>query len=420
MSGIKTTTLSNGLRIVTDSVESMHSAAVGIWSGVGTRHEDMRENGAAHMVEHMLFKGTKTRNALQIAAELEDLGGAMNAYTGREVTSYHVHLLAEDALHGLDVLADMYLNSTLPDEEIERERDVIIQEIGMCNDTPDDLVFDIFAETAYPGQTLGAPILGSIDNIKSMRREDLRSYIERFYAAPQTIISIAGGVNHEECVAKVESLFDGIADHACTAPKTADYQGGETRLQKDLEQSHFILGFEGISRLDKDYYAAQALSSILGGGMASRLFQEVREKRGLVYSVFSYHSAYQDAGQFGIYAGTDPQKMGEIMPVICDEVLKSTQDITEDELTRAKAQLKASLLMGRESMMSRADHQAKYMLFRGGAYDLDKIIASIEALQVNDVTRIAAQIFKTAPTLAALGPLEKLESYGRLQERLAA
>ena len=420
MTNIKTTTLDNGLRVVTDSVDSMHSVALGIWAGVGTRHENLAQNGVAHMVEHMLFKGTDTRNALQIAEELETVGGSMNAYTSREVTSYHVHLLADDTALGLDVLSDMYLNSTLPVDEIERERQVILQEIGMCNDTPDDLVFDIVSETAYPGQSLGAPILGRAHNIEEMSAAHLRGYIDDFYNPANTVISAAGAVDHDRFVAQVGDAYGALETCERSVFKPADYQGGETRLVKDLEQSHFILGFDGVSRMDDAYYAAQTLSTILGSGMSSRLFQEVREKRGLVYSIFSYHSGYQDAGQFGIYAGTGPEKLDEIIPVICDEVLKVADDVTEEELARAKSQLKAGLLMGRESMMSRADHQAKYMLFRDQALDVDALIGTIDALDTAAISSVAKRIFASKPTLAALGPLDKLASYEHIEERLAA
>ena len=420
MTGIQTTTLKNGLRVVTDTVPSMHSVALGIWVGVGTRHENLAHNGVAHMVEHMLFKGTEKRNALQIAEELENVGGSMNAYTSREITSYHVHLLSSDARLGLDVMADMYLNSTLPEEEIERERGVIIQEIGMTHDTPDDLVFDVYSETAYPEQALGAPILGRVENIESMSQDNLRSYISDFYNGGNTIVSATGGIDHDEFVAQVEHLFSEQEKSDRTDYKPADYQGGEIRMPKDLEQSHFILGFQGLSRLDDDYYAAQALSTLLGSGMSSRLFQEVREKRGLVYSIFSFHSGYQDDGLFGIYAGTGPEKMDEIIPVVCDEVLKVGGDVTDEELARAKSQLKAGLLMGRESMMTRADQQAKYLLFRDKPLDIEGLIATIDAVDKAAIKRAADKMFSGKPTLAALGPLDKLESYNEIEQRLAA
>lgn len=420
MTGIQTTTLDNGVRVITDNVPSMHSVAVGIWAGVGTRHENIAHNGVAHMVEHMLFKGTEKRNAQQIAEEIENVGGSMNAYTSREITSYHIHLLAEDLPLGLEVLGDMYLNSTLPDHEIERERGVILQEIGMCNDTPDDLVFDIYSETAYPEQSLGAPILGRAHNIESMSQDNLRGYIENFYKSGNTVISAAGGVNHDDFVSQVEAVFSVQPHSGPSDTAGANYTGGEIRLEKELEQSHFILGFQGIGRLDDDIYATQALSTILGSGMSSRLFQEVREKRGLVYSIFSFHSAYQDDGQFGIYAGTGPEKLDEIIPVISDEVLKIGQDVTEAELERAKSQIKAGMLMGRESMMTRADQHAKFLLLRNEAFDVDALVKRVDNITLADISRVAKRVFATTPTLAALGPLEKLAPFEQIKERLAA
>lgn len=419
MSGIQVTTLENGLRIVTDSVESMHSTALGIWTGVGTRHEDPAENGVAHMVEHMLFKGTKTRGPLQIAEEIETVGGSMNAYTSREITSYHVHMLKDDVDLGMEILADMYLNSTLPQEEIERERQVIVQEIGMSNDTPDDLVFDHYFETAYPDQSMGAPILGRVHNIERMTREMLEGYIEKFYTPGHTVISAAGAIDHDRFVAKVENLMAHMPSGRPKTEKPAAYKGGEMRVRRDLEQAHIILGFQGLNRFDPEYYAAQALSTLLGGGMSSRLFQEIREKRGLVYSIFSFHSGYQDDGLFGVYAGTGPENLAEIIPVICDELLKTDSDVRESELNRAKAQLKAGLLMGRESMTTRADQQAKHMLFRNEVFNLDERIATIESVDLATIGQVAKRIFTSSPTLAALGPVESLESFESIKRRLS-
>jgi predicted Zn-dependent peptidase len=420
MSDIRVTTLPSGLRVVTDTVGSMHSAAIGIWTGVGTRDEDMAENGVAHMVEHMLFKGTKRRNALEIVEQMENVGGSMNAYTSREITSYHIHLLQDDVPLGMDILADMYQNSVMPDEEIEREREVIIQEIGMNNDTPDDLIYDQYFEQAYPGQAMGAPILGTSDIIENMKRSSLEKYVSRFYSPARTVISAAGGINHDEMVDMAAKLYTNLPKGDPAEGQKAQYKGGETRAEKDLEQAHILLGFQGIARPDSDYFAVQALSTLLGGGMSSRLFQEVREKRGLVYSIYSFHFGYQDDGLFGIYAGTGPEKLGEIIPVICDEVQKLGASVTEQELERAKAQLRANMLMGRESMMTRADQQAKYMLFRNTPFDENAQLHAINNVDLNALRRVCNRIFTTAPTLAALGPLAKLEPFDQIEKRLAA
>ncbi len=420
MSHIQFTTLDNGLRVITDTVPDMHSVAVGIWAGVGTRNEDPAFNGAAHMVEHMLFKGTPTRSTRQIAEIVEDVGGHMNAYTDREMTSYHIHLLKDDMGLALDILSDIYQNAVLPQDELERERHVILQEIGMCNDTPDDLVFDNYFETAYSGQTLGAPILGRASNVSNMQREALSDYIRRHYTPRRTVVSAAGNLNHQDFAARVEKLFKNLPADSTHGQEAAKYLGGECRLDKDLEQSHFVLGFEGMAKTDPDYYTAQILSTLLGGGMSSRLFQEVREKRGLVYSISSFHSGYADSGQFSIYAGTGPDDLKELVPVVCDEVLRVADSLSAAEVERAKAQIRSSILIGQESMMGRADQQAKYLITRGQPIDIGGIIESIDVVGSADIRRVAKKIFSTRPTISALGPLKNLESYERIAGRLAA
>lgn len=414
------TTLPNGLRVITDTVPSVGSVALGIWAHVGTRNEDMQYNGVAHMVEHMMFKGTSKRSAQEIVEVIENVGGNMNAYTSREITSYHMHLLKEDMPLALDVLADMFLNSTMPDDEIERERHVILQEIGMVHDTPDDLVFDNYYEAAYPAQAMGAPILGRADIIQSMRRDVMMDYVQTHYTPAHCVISAAGAINHEDFVSRVAQAFGAMPSDKPRQAKPADYKGGEFRTDKDLEQSHIVLGFQGPSRLENDYYAAQVLATLLGGGMSSRLFQEVREKRGLVYSIFSYNSSYLDDGQFGIYAGTGPKDIPELIPVVAQEIAKVQQSVTAPEIERAKAQLRAGALMGRESMMTRADQQAKFLLFRNKVLCPDQMIANINAVDEGAILSTAKRIFSSRPTLSALGPLKTLESFDTLAARLAA
>lgn len=417
---ITLSTLSNGLRVCTDYVPSVESVAVGVWVGVGTRFEDLSVNGAAHMVEHMLFKGTPSRDAQNIVEVIENVGGHMNAYTSREITSYHVHLLKDDLPLALEVLADIVQHSTMPDHEIERERGVILQEIGMCHDTPDDVIFDHFYETAYPGQALGAPILGTSEIIRSISRDALMGYVQRFYSPARMVICASGNVQHEDFVHQIERLFTDLPANQNDEKIAAHYQGGEHRSAKDLEQSHIVLGFQGVSRLSDDYYAAQTLATLLGGGMSSRLFQEVREKRGLVYSIYAFHSAHSDDGQFGIYAGTGPGQLAELVPVVCDEVTKLAQTLTPEEIERAKAQLRASTLMARESMMTRADQNAKSLLLRGYVRSPDEILERINAVDDVALKHIAGQIFVSPPTLAALGPLGQLEDFGVIKDRLRA
>lgn len=415
---VKTTTLSNGLQIVTDYVPSVESVAVGVWVGSGSRHEAAPFHGAAHMVEHMLFKGTHKRNAYEIAEVIENVGGNMNAYTSREMTSYHVHLLKNDLPLAMDVIADIVQNSTMPDDEVERERDVILQEIGMCLDTPDDLVFDNLYEIAYPKQAIGSPIMGSSQSIKDMSRSALIDFVNTHYTSSNMVLCAAGNFDHDDLCARADSLFANLAKGKAPINVLPQYCSGESRVEKDLEQAHVVIGFKGVSRLDDDYYTAQVLSILLGGGMSSRLFQEVREKRGLVYSIFSYHTAYKDDGQFGVYAGTGPDRLGELVPVVCEELMKVSQTLTELEVERAKTQIRANTLMAMESMMSRADQAAKSIVMRGRVRNVSEIIEKISAVDVQRVVDVAQRIFQSPPSLAALGPLADLESYESVKARL--
>lgn len=419
MTDIQVTRLDSGLRIITDSVPEMHSAAVGLWVDAGTRDETMEHNGAAHMVEHMLFKGTPTRTAQDIAETIENVGGHMNAYTSREVTSYHAHTLKEHAPLAMDILCDMVQHSTMPDNEIERERQVILQEIGMCHDNPDDLVFDNYFETAWPNQTLGAPILGTAEIIENISKQALQAYVENLYTPERIVVSASGNIQHDALVEQVSKILADLPDTPNKEHMAASYKGGENRFEKELEQSHIVLGFQAPGRLNKDFYATRILATILGGGMSSRLFQEVREKRGLVYAVYSFYSGYADDGVFGIYAGTGPERLPELIPVLCEEIKKLGDSITVQELDRAKSQLKAGLLMGRESMMSRADQNAKHMIYHDKPLNADDIISCIDRVDQAALSRIAGKIFTTAPTLSALGPLGTLESYDGLQKRLS-
>lgn len=418
---IQSTTLSNGLRVITDTVPTVESVALGVWCDVGTRHEDMTHNGVAHMVEHMMFNGTPTRSAQDIVGEIESVGGQMNAYTSREVTAYYVHLLKEDTEKAIDVISDMMQRPTFPDNEIEKERGVIVQEIGMTNDTPDDLVFDLYQETAYPNQALGAPILGTAEIVEGMKKQTMFDYVENFYTPKNLVLSASGNLDHDQFVKWSEQYFNSLPTDKKREALHANYRGGECRTVKDLEQSHIVLGFQGIHKSHDKYYAAILLSTILGGGMSSRLFQEVREKRGLVYSTYASHSAYVDDGQFEIYAGTGPEKLPELMPVICDELKKiAAEKVGEEELERAKSQLRAGILMGRESMLSRVNRQAKHLIYFNEEVSIPTIIQKIDAVNSNDIQEIAAQIFKGKPTLSALGALDQLEDFSSIEKRLAA
>ncbi len=414
------TVLENGLTIVSDPMHSVETVALGVWCGTGARHEDMKYNGVAHMVEHMVFKGTQTRSALQISEEIENVGGRMNAYTGREMTAYYVHMLKDDYRLGLEMIADMLQNSTLPDHEIERERGVIIQEIGMYQDAPDDHIFDIAQAQAFQGQAMGAPILGSVKHIENMPKVALLEHIQRHYTPHRMVISASGNIDHDVLVEQVAHLFSTLSSTQERTVLKPTYTAGDVRQARDLEQAHIFLGFENVSYNDPDYFAMRLLSSILGGGASSRLYQEIREKRGLAYDIYTYAMSNSDSGLFSVYAGTNPSDLSMLVPLITDEILKSTQTLTEEELNRAKTQMRAGFLMSRESVNRRADQLGRSILQTGDVIDIEKRLTKIDAVSDKDIMRTAKKIFSTAPTFAALGHLEGLDSYVQISERLVA
>lgn len=414
---IEMTTLPSGLRVLSDRVDAVESVALGVWIGVGARHEAAAENGLAHLVEHMIFKGTGHRSAQDIARSIESVGGDVNAYTGREVTAYHVHLLAEHMPLALDVLADMLQHSVFAEAELSRERQVILQEIGMVVDTPDDLVFDLYQAAAYPGQSLGRPILGDADLVARLSRDSLQAYVRRFYTPSRMVIAAAGRVDHSDFVSRVQALFTDLPPDQPGAVEPARYVGGEIRTDKPLEQTHVVLGFQGVSRSDSHYYAAVALANILGGGMSSRLWREIREKRGLAYNASAFHTSTLDDGQFVVYAASDPARVSELIPVLCDELCTLPGSLYEEELVGAQAQMKSSLLMSRESMLTRADQMAKHLLFHGRVLDVSDLRRRIEDVRLPDVRLLAEGFFSGVPTLAAVGPLRHFPPYAAVRGR---
>ena len=414
---VQVTRLPSGLTVATDAMPGTATVSLGAWVGAGTRHETPEVNGIAHLLEHMAFKGTERRSAQDIAVEIEAVGGHLNAYTSRENTAFYAKVLSEDAPLALDIIADILQHSTFLEEELERERAVVLQEIGQAHDTPDDIVFDHFQETAYPGQALGRPVLGETHTVSALRRDSLWDYMRGHYGPQQTVVAAAGDIDHDRFVAMVTEAFvhDGFRSNGATDP--ADYRGGDRREERDLEQVHLLLGFDGVGYLDDDYYAMNLLSTLFGGGMSSRLFQEVREKRGLVYSIYAFHSAFLDGGLFGLYAGTGSREVSELVPVVCDELAKLTQGVTPEELERARAQVRASLLMSRERSSSRAEQLAQQLLIYGRAVPLDEVLGKIAAVNRDDMVRVAERVMASAPTLTAIGPLAHLESAERIAAR---
>jgi len=421
---VRVTTLPSGLRVVTDAMPGVASASLGVWVSVGTRHEQAEENGVAHFLEHMAFKGTERRSARAIAEEVEAVGGHLNAYTAREQTAYYARVLGEDAPLALDVIADILQHSLFEPEEVERERQVILQEIGQANDTPDDIIFDHFQETAFPDQPMGRPTLGREALIRALPRAALTGYLGRHYAPANLVLAAAGAVEHEAVVALATRLFDSLpAAGAAAAPPPLDparYRGGEFREERDLDQVHVVLGFPSVPYRDPDHYPVMLLSTLFGGGMSSRLFQEVREKRGLVYSIYSFASPYSDAGLFALYAGTGEQEVAELVPVVLEEIAKVQRDVTEEELARAKAQLKAGVLMGLESTASRSEQIARQMQVYGRPIPPEETVAKIMAVDTAQVMAAASRLFRGHPTLAALGPLGKVPRFSAVAEGLTS
>ena len=416
----RVTTLANGLRVVSEEMPWVETVSLGVWVDVGTRNEPAAINGVAHLLEHMAFKGTERRSARLIAEEIENVGGHLNAYTSREQTAFYAKVLKEDVPLGVDILSDILQHSTFDAAELERERTVIIQEIGQAADTPDDVIFDRFQEQAYPDQAMGRPVLGEAEIIKTIGRDAVAGYMNQHYAADRMVLSAAGALDHDRLVELAQRHFTDLPTYRGEPVEAARYQGGDQREDKDLEQVHLVLGFPGVSYADDDYYTASTLSTILGGGMSSRLFQEIREKRGLVYTVYSFASSYADGGIFGVYAGTGEDEVEELMPVLCDEIVKSADTMTEAEVARARAQLKASILMGLESTSARCEHVASQLLIYGRPIEARELVRKIDEVDLGAVRRLAKRIFAGAPTFTALGPIAKVEGFDRILDRLKA
>jgi predicted Zn-dependent peptidase len=410
--------LSSGLTVVTDRMEHLRTASLGIWVGAGSRNEDPHEHGIAHLLEHMAFKGTRRRNARQIVEEIEAAGGDLNASTGLESTGYYARVLGEDVPLALDILSDILTGSTFDQAELAREQGVILQEIGAANDTPDDIVFDLFQARAFPDQPIGRPILGTPQSVRAFTPESLRIYLAKHYRAPRMIVSAVGDVDHDAIVSAVRERLAAIPVDPAVPASAARYTGGLEIGVRDLEQTHIVLGLQGCSYLDPRYFAMQVFSSVLGGGASSRLFQEVREKRGLCYTIYASHQPFSDTGLFSIYAGTDPKDAEDLTAVVVDELSDAAETASETEIARVKALIKVGLLGMLESSSARADQLARQILAYGRPIPLDEIAAKIDAVTVEDVRAAGrALIASGRPTFAGLGPAG-LESAARIVETL--
>ncbi len=414
------TRLESGLTVLTERMERVETVSFGAYIGAGTRHETAAENGVAHFLEHMAFKGTASRSAIDIAEAIENVGGHINAYTSREQTAYYVKLLKEDLALGVDIIGDILCHSSFEPEELERERGVILQEIGQANDTPDDIIFDHFQSAAYPAQPMGRPVLGTEAIIRGMKREALPGFMSAHYTPENMVVAASGNLRHEQVVELVGNHFADLPKAERFDPMPADYTGGEYREARELDQAHIVLGFPAPGYGEPDYYASMLLSTLLGGGMSSRLFQEIREKRGLVYSIYSFTAPANDGGLFGIYAGTGESEAAELMPVTLEELAKVQMGVTAAELNRARAQLKAGLLMSLESTGSRCEQLARQWQVFGRVIPAAETVARIEAVTEAEITKVAAKMFRQKPTIATLGPIGQVPKLNDIIDRLAA
>ncbi|MGE0211401.1 MAG: M16 family metallopeptidase [Parvibaculaceae bacterium] len=417
---VRITRLDNGIHVLTHDFPQLETVALGVWVRAGARDERESENGLAHFLEHMAFKGTSRRDAFQIAAEIEAAGGEINAATAMETTAYYARVLKEDWPLALDILADILTDPIFDVDELEREKDVILQEIAASNDTPDDLVFDLAQAASWPGHPLGRPILGTADHVEAHGAEDMVGYRGAHYGGARMVVSAAGRIDHEAFVAEAARLLAGVPSGGQPVRATPAFAGGPSLTSRPLDQTHLVLSFPSVGYHDDDIYAVQVLSSVLGGGMSSRLFQEVREKRGLCYSVFSTASAYQDTGLFTVYAASSAEKSDELAGVVSEVMLSLIDGVGADEIARARAQLKAGLVMSLESASGRADQIARQFLAFGRVPLISEIIAKVERVDEADIRRLASRIFRgSPPAVAAVGDISRLAPYDRLAARFA-
>jgi len=411
--------LPSGLSIVTDRMPHLETASLGVWIGSGSRNEKLDEHGISHLLEHMAFKGTKRRTARQIAEAIEAVGGDLNAATSVESTGYFARVLKADVPLAIDVLSDILSDPTFDVDELRREQNVIVQEIGATEDAPDDLVFDRLQETAFPLQPVGRSILGTPETVRSFNASRLRAYLLRNYRAPNMVVAAAGAIDHAAIVAEAEKRLASFTGPAAPEAEPAHFRGGTRVETRDLEQVHIAMALQGLPVRDEQLYSLQVFTSVLGGGMSSRLFQEVREIRGLCYAISAFHMPYTDTGLFGLYAGTDESDAPELMRVVIDQISSATETLNDTEVNRAKAQMKAGLLIALESSEARVSQLARQMLAYGRPVPLEEIVAKVDAVTVESARPPGrALIGRAKPAIAALGPGNSLASTAAIAESL--
>jgi predicted Zn-dependent peptidase len=414
---VQLTTLPSGLRIVSHRMDHAATVSLGIWIGAGSRDELPHEHGLAHLLEHMAFKGTARRSALDIAEQIESVGGDLNAATSVEYTCYTARVLGSDLPLAVDILADILTASALKEDELKREKGVILQEISAVQDTPDDLVYDRFLEAAFPDQPLGRPILGTAKTVKGFTPDAIRAYLARNYHAGNMVLAASGAVDHAELVKLAEQHLASLPAKPEQLPvrEAGRYVGGEARIKGDEEQVHLVLGFPGLPFANSAHYPLQIFSSVLGGGLSSRLFQQVREQRGLAYAVDAFHWPFSDCGVFGISAGTAPEDVAELIDVSLACLRQAAEDVSEAEVARARAQMKVGLLASLESPGGKLEQMARQVLLFNRAIPREELAARLDAVSLEDVRAAGRSLLGHQPTISAVGPLQGLPPASRLR-----
>ncbi len=399
--------LANGMRVLTEELPHLHSVATGVWAGIGAAHEPGELGGISHYLEHMLFKGTKNRNAKELAEEIESVGGQINAFTSREYTCYYTKTIDEDFSLSLDILSDMYLNSLIDESEFEKEKGVILEEISMYEDSPDDMVQDLFPSALWQGHDYGRPVIGSRETVSALKAEDLKKYLHNSYCPEKTVISVAGNVKRERVLAEVDKFFK-FEKNPCQIKGYAEPVSHRAQkfIYKDIEQTHICLGLPAIKESDADYYTANVLNTALGGGVSSRLFQEAREKRGLCYSVYSYLSAYTKGGYLAAYASASPHKVCELIKIIWEQMADiCRKGLNQPEIDRAKQQLKGSLLLGMENSNNVMSRMGRMETTLGRILSVDEVVERLMNVSNEDIQKVAQRLFKGDKlVLATVGP----------------
>lgn len=400
--------LDNGIPLVTERIRNMHSVALGIWIKVGSRYEQPEKNGISHFLEHMFFKGTKKRTAKDIAVDIDSVGGDLNAFTSRESTTFYVKVLDEHIDKGMDLLTDIFLHSTFPDDDIEKEKRVIKEEIKMVEDTPDDYIHDLFYLSVWGHEGIGQPILGRRETIKSFTRDDLIGHIKKYYGTKDTVIACAGNFDPDKLLHDLNHIMGGL--RRGSEPKrgdTPEFRPDVYVHTKDLSEVHICIGVKGLPQASPDRYVLYLLNAIIGAGVSSRLFQEVREKRGLAYSIYSFIAPYIDAGIWAVYAGTAKKRTAEVIELIVKEVKEIRDTVTPNELQRAKDQLKGNLILGLESTNNRMQNIARQEIYYGRYFSPEEITKEIDAVTMDQIRELSETLFKgNAIALTALGPLQ--------------